>query len=203
MRVYLLLMIAACWHALGIGTQGHRGRIVHTITGAGMLWGALTPPWGWVQIGGAVATVMGGRWLVTPDGRAFLVALGRVLVEAADMVLCTLGRTLRWVLSPVEREAPPVERERVVSIPRDTLGSALALQPPRHLFEPEPWQGRTAQQDRPTPAAAPVETYADVLGSVLAGTRGFNEGARYVAEHHKVSRSKFAVDMRRLREEAA
>lgn len=199
----LLLLVAACWHAVAIGTQGLRGRIVHWLTGAGFLWGLITPPWGWVQIGGAVIIVTSVRWLVTPDGRVFLLVAGRVLVQLGDEVLRLLGRTLRWVLSPAEREAPPAEQCEQVSRPRDTLGSRMATTPPAHLFEPEPWKRGTAGGALPAASLAPVETYSDILGSVLAGRLGYNEAARYLKKTFNISRSKFARDMRALREDAA
>lgn len=203
MAAYLLLMTAACWHALGIGTQGHRGRIVHTLTGIGMAWGLFTGPPGLIGIGGAVATVTGVRWLMTPEGRLFAAGAGRAVWAGGDVVLCTLGRTLRWVLSPHTHEALPIELSAPVSTPRNTLGSRMATTPPAHLFEMEPWKRGTAHDTSPTPGLTPVETYADLIGSVVAGTLGFNEGARRAAAAFTVSRSKFAVDVRKIREEAA
>ena len=196
---YVLLMCAASWHALSVGTQGLRGRIVHSITGAGILWGAVTPPWGWVQIGAAVATVVGLRWLITPEGRVFAVAAGRWLVQAADLVLITLGRTLRWVLSPRTHEGPPVELSEPVSVPRDTLGSRMATTPPAHLFEPEPWRRGTAQETTVIPVLTQVETYEDMVRKVAAGKIGWTEGCR-LAVKYGVSRSTYARKVRALKE---
>lgn len=200
---YLLLMTAACWHAIGLGTQGLRGRIVHWMTGIGMALGLLTPPWGWAEIGGAVFTVLFLRWLVTPEGREFARVVSVALVAAADMALRLLGRTLRWVLSPVAHEGAPAERAPEVPRHRDTLGSRMATTPPASLFEPEPWKRGTAYDTSSVPAVARVETYADIIGSVVAGSLGYNDGARYVHEYYSVSRSKFARDVRAIREEAA
>lgn len=200
---YLLLMTAACWHAIGLGTQGLRGRIVHWIVGAGMAWGVVTPPWGWAQIGAAVLTVVAARWLRTPEGRAAAAVGVAALVAAGDAVLRLLGRTVAWVLSPRTHEAPPAELSEKVPAPVWTGGSQLATTPPAHLFEPEAWRRNTAHDTPPAPALAPVETYADILGTVLAGNLGFNDGARYVATNFGVSRSKYATDMRALRAAAA
>lgn len=196
---YLLLMTAACWHAIGIGTHGLRGRIVHSIVGTGMAWGILTPPWGWAEMGAAVFTVLFLKWIVTPEGREFARAAGAALVAGIDMTLRLLGRTLRWVLSPVAHEGAPDEQAPEVPRHRDTLGSRMATTPPASLFEPEPWKRGTADDTTP----APVETYDDIVGSVVAGTLGFNDAARYVHEYYSVSRSKFARYVRAIREEAA
>lgn len=203
MTAYLLLMIAASWHALGIGTQGHRGRIVHAVTALGMIWGALTPPWGWVQIGAAVGTVLFARWIITDEGRRFVQTTGVLIWAMCDATLRLIGRTFRWVLSPATHEAPPVTFTRLVSVPRDTLGSQMASTPPGHLFEPEAWKRGTAADTTARPVLTPVETYADIIGSVVAGTLGYNDGARYVQENYGASRSKFARDVRATREEAA
>lgn len=196
---YLLLMVAVCWHALGVGTQGLRGRIVHSITGAGMVWGILTPPSGWVQIGTAVATVLTARSLGKEEGRAAAARAGVWLWQVADTGLRVLGRTVRWVLSPPVHEGPAVEQSPGVSRHRDTLGSRMASTPPAHLFEPEAWRRGTAQDTVVTPILAPVDTYADIIGSVLSGRLGFNDGWRRAEKNFGVSRSKYARDVREAR----
>src|SRR4051812_47385885 len=125
MRLYIpvplvALLIAAAWHALALGTQGLRGRIVHSVTAVGLLWGALTPPWGWAQIGAAVALVTFVRGAAPDTGRLVLIEAGHATVcflAAASMELArAVGRTVRFVFpspAPAHEEAPSTLSEPV------------------------------------------------------------------------------------------
>lgn len=199
MQAYALLMVAACWHALALGTIGLRGRIVAGITAAGMLWGALTPPWGWVQIGAATGTVGFFRWAVTEQGRAVLLPVGRELLVWTAGTLRGCWAAVWFVLSPPRTyEAPPVERPAVMPRRGDTAQVALPNGDRWGLLTPAVDCGDTAQVS----VVTPVETYAGVIAGLGADGRGYNETARYVELKFGVSRSKFARDVRAAKGEA-
>lgn len=203
MQTYALLMIAAAWHALGIGTVGLRGRIVAGVSGCGFLWGALTPPWGWVQIGCAVATVTGIRWSVTEHGRATMVVVGRSLIGWTAETLRACCRAVMAVLSPPRtHEAPPVPVCEPVSPPGDTAEVRLPHGDRWGIVGPVGDSGDTAQET----VLTPLETWASVVDDTAAGRRPFNETARYVLARFGKSRSTFARAVARVRngeEEAA
>jgi hypothetical protein len=200
MSAYLLLLVAAAWHAMGIGTVGLRGRIVASITGVGMVWGFLTPPAGYVGIGGAVATVLALRWSITDNGRAAIVVAVRQLGHAALVVGMALahavGAAVRTVFPRRTHEAAPVELSDPVPRHLDTAELALPHGDRWGITTPVAESGETAQVS----PLAPVETYRGVITEVAINSRPFNDTAKYVLENFGVSRSKFARDVRALRE---
>ncbi len=200
MQPYALLLIAAAWHAIGIGTVGLRGRIVAGLCGAGFLWGALTPPWGWVQIGAAVGTVTGIRWCASEQGRAGLLAAGAALVTwTADTLRSCWWAVVRVFSPPPTYEVALPERDEPVPVPGDTVQGT-----PQMMRWTPGWDQKAREvdtaQDR---ALAPLETYAGVIGDTAAGDRPFNDTARYVKIRFGVSRSKFARDVRAVKGEKA
>ena len=197
MQAYVLLMTAAAWHAIGIGTVGLRGRIVAALCGVGFLWGALTPPWGWVQIGCAVGTVTGLRWAATERGREALTSAGWSLVGWSADTLRACWWAVVAVLSPPRTHEPVViEHAAPVPPPGETAQVALPHGDRWGLLGPVAERADTAA----VPALAPLETYAGVVADAAAGRRPFNETARYVKERYGRSRSTFARDVRATRE---
>lgn len=193
---YVLLMIAAAWHAIGIGTVGLRGRIVAGVAGSGFLWGSLTPPWGWFQIGCAVATVTVIRWSCTEHGRAVLVTVGIRLIGWTADTLRSCGRAVLAVLSPPRtHEAPAVAVCEPVSPPSDTAEVRLPNGDRWGIVGPVGDRGDTARET----VLTPLETYASVVSDTAAGRRPFNEAARYVHGRFGKSRSTFARAVARVR----
>lgn len=207
MTAYLLLMAAACWHALSLGTIGTRGRIVHTLTGVGLLTGMVTGPAGYLGIGAALACVLAGRhgpgWL--RDGGALVLGeLARAGARAGvDLFWSCVRAVAAVVASPTTCEGPPAEREEVVSVPGETVYATPKMMRWTPGYETGGVGFDTAQEQGPVPAVAPIETYRQVLVEVVTGARGYNDAARYVTGRYGVSRSKFSRDVRDIREEKA
>lgn len=200
MESYGLLVCAYVYDLLNIGLIGHRGRIILTLIGAALVLAWWRGPIGWLGLGLGVATVLGvrrlGEWLRHEGGleqswAGTLAGLAWLAGYVGDMI-----RRLCEVLSPVSRETceePTLDAQP--SVPRN-YGTAVAT-PDMMRWTPG-W----------TPPVAPdglhsVETYSDWLPTSVEQHGGFNAAAREAGQRWGVSRSKFARDMRGLREEVA
>lgn len=207
MQSYVLLLCAALWHALGLGTVGMRGRIVHGLTGVAILVGVLTGRAGYVGLLAGLGTVLGvrhgGRWLL--DGGAFLLAewVGRLWRWFApwavdllrDMVIVVAG-----VFSPPRTyEAAPVELSEPVSVRGETAQVVMPHGDRWGMLGPADTAGDTEEW----PALVSVETYWDWIATAVKKCGGYNAAAREAAARFGVSRSKFARNLRALKEEAA
>lgn len=204
MTAYALLMSAAVWHSLALGTIGTRGRVVHVLTGAGLIAGLLGGPAGYAGIGGAVATVALMRWAATEHGRAVLGELLRAGVRAfvrwaADTVRHGLDAVLYVFSPPPTYEAAPVERVEAVSPPADTAEVALPHGDRWGLLAPSPEGAGPGA----VPSVTPLPTYDELLRRQAPKSDGFNAAAREAESRFGVSRSKFARDLREIRERRA
>lgn len=189
MAAYVLLLCAAAWHALEIGTIGDRGRIVHTLTGIGFVAGLFTGWPGYVGVAGALVTVLAarqvGRWLAAGGWLILAITLWRCTRTAftwaarltVDAVLNTLA-----LLAP--RVSPPLPHE---------AHAGPQCQPPCPRCD----TAQPALDDTPWPAQ--VQTWWDWLGTAVETCGGYERAAEAALAKWGNSRSKFARDLAKIR----
>ena len=206
MTAYGFVISAYVYDLLEIGLIGNRGRIILALIGCGLAAAWIQGPPGWIGLTAGVGTVLVTRrlreWLRHEGGWQIVAALA---LESARWTAGLVGDMVRRaceILLPHPREGAPMLPVNVpdpVPPPGDTAYATPSMMRWTPGWAPPTTSGDTAQGR----VLAPVETYADILGTVLAGEIGFNEGFRRAAAAFGVSKSKYARDMRALRREAA
>lgn len=206
MTAYGLLMCAYAYDLLGIGLIGNRGRIILGLIALGLAAAWIEGPAGWAGLALGVTTVLGlrrlGEWLRHEGG---LQIVGLLLLGAVNWGAGYAGDMMRRafeVLLPSPREdVPEPEIHAAPVVP--PAGDTVYATPQMMRWTPGTDAGGTAGDTTTGPALTPVETYPDILGTVISGAITWTEGLNRAQAAFGVSKSKYARDMRALREEAA